>query len=703
MSSETDTFNFNADINQLLSLIINTFYSNKEIFLRELISNASDALDKIRFLSITDPSVLAAEEKLCIKIIPDKTNNTLTLWDSGIGMSKNDLISNLGTIARSGTRQFMELLNAGADISMIGQFGVGFYSAYLVADKVVVISKGNDDEQYRWESVASSTFNITKDVILEDGSNKINRGTKIILYLKDDHLEFLEEKKLKELVKTHSEFISFPIELFVEKSTEKEVEDDEEEADEKKEGEEPKVEDENKEKKMKKIKEISHEFERVNNTKPIWLRNKDEVTHEEYANFYKSITNDWEEHLSQIHFQMEGNLQIKGILFVPKRAPFDLFEAKKKKSNIKLYVRRVFIMDDCEELIPEYLGFIRGVIDSEDLPLNISRETLQQNKILKAIKKSVTKKCMEMFAQIQENAEDFKKFNEQFGKNLKLGIHEDSTNRNKLSELLRFSSSKSGEDTISLKDYVGRMKEGQKFIYYITGESKSHVSNSPFIEKLRNKGIEVLYLTDPIDEYAIQQLKEFDGKTMKCCTKEGLELDETEEEKKTLEELKQDYDGVCKKVKEILDDKVEKVIVGFRMEDSPCVLCTSEFGWTANMERIMKAQALRDNSMTSYMVSKKTMEVNPKHGIVKELKKLLDKDSSNATVKDIVWLLYDTSLLNSGFSIEDPNSFAKRMHKILLFGLIDDTSAVTETPTTTTTTETPSDEPTSNGFLDVCD
>jgi len=703
MSSETDTFNFNADINQLLSLIINTFYSNKEIFLRELISNASDALDKIRFLSITDPSVLAAEEKLCIKIIPDKTNNTLTLWDSGIGMTKNDLISNLGTIARSGTRQFMELLNAGADISMIGQFGVGFYSAYLVADKVVVISKGNDDEQYRWESVASSTFNVTKDVILEDGSNKINRGTKIILYLKDDHLEFLEEKKLKDLVKTHSEFISFPIELFVEKTTEKEVEDDDADEDEKKEGEEPKVEDENKEKKMKKIKEISHEFERVNNTKPIWLRNKDEVTKEEYANFYKSITNDWEEHLSCIHFQMEGNLQIKGILFVPKRAPFDLFEAKKKKSNIKLYVRRVFIMDDCEELIPEYLGFIRGVIDSEDLPLNISRETLQQNKILKAIKKSVTKKCMEMFAQIQENAEDFKKFNEQFGKNLKLGIHEDSTNRNKLSELLRFSSSKSGEDTISLKEYVARMKEGQKFIYYITGESKAHVSNSPFIEKLRNKGIEILYLTDPIDEYAIQQLKDFDGKTMKCCTKEGLELDETEEEKKALEDLKQDYDGVCKKIKEILDDKVEKVIVGFRMEDSPCVLCTSEFGWTANMERIMKAQALRDNSMTSYMVSKKTMEINPKHGIVKELKKLLDKDSSNATVKDIVWLLYDTSLLNSGFSIEDPNSFAKRMHKILLFGLIDDTSAVTETPTTTPTTETPTEQPASNGFLDVCD
>jgi len=561
--------------------------------------------------------------------------------------------------------------------------------------------KNNEDVQYRWESIANATFTVTEDHILEDGSNKIGRGTKIILHLKDEHIEYLEERKLKDLIKKHSEFISFPIELWVEKSTEKEVEDDEEE--EKKEGEEPQVTDENKEKKKKKIKEISHEFERVNNNKPLWLRKKEDITKEDYASFYKSITNDWEEHLAAIHFTMEGNLEIKGILFVPKRAPFDLFEAKKKKSNIKLYVRRVFIMDDCEELIPEYLGFIRGVIDSDDLPLNISRETLQQNKILKAIKKSVTKKCMEMIMQIAENAEDYKKFYEQFGKNLKLGIHEDTTNRQKLAELLRFHSSKSGEDMISFKDYIGRMKEGQKYIYYITGESRQVVANSPFIEKLKNKDIEVLYLVDPIDEYAIQQLKEFEGKTLKCCTKEGLELDETEDEKKTLEELKQQYEPVCKKIKEILDAKVEKVVVGFRMEDSPCVLVTSEYGWTANMERIMKAQALRDSSTTGYMVSKKTMEINPKHGIVKELKTLLDKDQSNSTLKDIVWLLYDTSLLNSGFSVEDPNAFAKRMHKMLLFGLQDDTSIPTETPTTTTTHTTTTTENKGNSFLDQCD
>jgi len=308
-----------------------------------------------------------------------------------------------------------------------------------------------------------------------------------------------------------------------------------------------------------------------------------------------------------------------------------------------------------------------------------------------------------MFQTISENAEDYKKFYEQFGKNIKLGIHEDQTNRAKLSEFLRFHSSKSGEDMISLKDYIGRMKEGQKHIYYITGESRAQVANSPFIEKLKNKGYEVLYMVDPIDEYAIQQLKDFDGKTLKCCTKEGLDLEETEDEKKTYEDLKQSYEPVCKKIKEILDAKVEKVVVSVRMEDSPCVLVTSEFGWTANMERIMKAQALRDTSMTSYMVSKKTMEINPKHGIVKEIKKLLDKDSSNTTIKDIVWLLYDASLLNSGFTVEDPNMFAKRMHKMLLFGLQDDTSGSVEETTTSSHVPSKPQGETKNSFLDQSD
>jgi molecular chaperone HtpG len=688
MTTSTETFAFQAEISQLMSLIINAFYSNKEVFLRELVSNSSDALDKIRYQSLTDSSKLDSESNLHIEIIPNSENKTLTIIDTGIGMTKLDLINNLGTIAKSGTKNFMEALGKGTDISMIGQFGVGFYSAYLVADNVEVHSKNNDDEQYCWTSNAGGSFTISTD----ENYQKITRGTHIVLHIKEDMLEYLEENKIREIITKHSQFIGYPIKLHVTKEreeevvkeisketieevVEEEVVDNEKltvEEEEVTKKEEVTVEEEEVTKKEEevvaketiKIKYVEQEV--LNSMKPLWTRNPDEVKSEEYVSFYKGLTNDWEEHLAVKHFSVEGQLEIKSLLFVPSKAPTDLFDNNKKKTNIKLYVRRVFIMDNCENIVPDYLNFMRGIVDSEDLPLNISREILQQNNTMKVIKKNIIKKCLELFSELSSDTDKYKKFYEQFSKNLKLGIYEDSTNRSKIAELLRYNTSTSGDEMSSLKDYVTRMKENQKHIYYITGENLELVKKSSFVEKIVSKGFEVLYMIDPIDEYCMMQLNEFDGKTMVLVTKEGLELPEDESEKKQMEEDVVRYTSLCNKVKEILENKVEKVVISNRLTTSPCCVVSSQYGWSANMERIMKAQTLKDTSSMNYMIGKKHLELNPNHDIVKTL---LEKVESDSDIKDVVLLLYETSLLSSGFTLDDMTNHSDRIYDMIKLGL----------------------------------
>jgi molecular chaperone HtpG len=667
-----ETFAFQAEINQLLSLIINTFYSKKDVFLRELISNASDALDKIRYASLTDKDALKDAPDLHIQIIPKKEEGVLIIRDTGVGMTKDDLIRCLGTIAHSGTKAFLEAMTAKQDVvSLIGQFGVGFYAAFLVADKVTVRSKHNsDDTGYIWESMAGGSFTIAPD------PEPLPRGTEIVLHLKEDQKEYVEENSLKTIVKTHSEYITFPIQLWVER--EEEVADDEGEGDgedaKKKEEEEPEegnVEDvsDAKPKKTKRVKK--QEWACLNAQKPVWTRAPEDVTKEEYSAFYKAFSQDWDDYLDLRHFKVDGQLQFTSLLFVPKRAPFDMFQGRENsRHNIKLHVRRVFITDDCKDLFPEYLGFVKGIVDSDDLPLNISREMLQQNKLIKVIRKNLVKKSLEMFKELaeDEDKEKYKQFYQQFSKAIKLGVHEDSGNRDKLVELLRYTTTKctDNDQLVSLADYVTRMKEGQKDIYYLTGEDANVLKNSPCIEMLKKKGYEVLLMVDPIDEYVVQHVREYQGKKLVCCSREGLDLGEADEaEDQAMKELEEQFKSMCEAIKSCVAG-VSKVVLSKRIDATPCILVADQYGWSANMERIMRAQTLHDSSSMSYMRSQRILELNPKHPIVLELKRLHDtRDKNEGLFKKLVQLMYDTTVLGSGFSITNPSEYAAKIYNLM--------------------------------------
>ena len=662
---------FNADITQLMSLIINTFYSNKEIFLRELISNASDALSKANIASISDSTYLDEEPELKINIIPLPETKQLIIEDTGCGMSQTELIENLGTLAKSGTRAFIERINeagdAGADVqNMIGQFGVGFYSAYLVATKVDVWSKSHESaDTFHWVSEAGSSFSVEKCAAPVEG---LKRGTRILLTLKKDQLEYLEGNRIKELVKKHSEYIGYPINLVTVTETEEEVVDE----DATKENDDEVVDETEKKTKLQKVKHEDAQL--LNAMKPLWTRKPEECTAEEYSAFYKALSQDWQEHLAVKHFHMDGQLVIRGLLYIPKAAPNDMFEQKRKANQIKLYVRRVFIMEDCKDLMPEWLNFVRGVVDSEDLPLNISRETLQHDKILRVIKKTLVKKCLQLFEELAENKDDYAKFYEAFSKNLKLGIHEDTANREKLADLLRYHSTRSGNEMISLQDYLDNMKPDQKSIYYIIGDNKQALANSPFIEVLKKKGYEVLLMTDAMDEYCITQLKEYKDHKLVDCSKDDIEIPLSEEEKAAKQAQKAELEVLCRVAKDVLGDKVEKVVISERLALAPTAISTAAFGWSASMAKIMKNQPLGGNDMMmGFMQPKKTLELNPDHSIVKSLRKrVADSDNIDKVTRDSIWLLYETSLLTSGFELEDPTNYSSRIFKLISLGISED-------------------------------
>ncbi|XP_041852182.1 endoplasmin [Melanotaenia boesemani] len=668
---------FQAEVNRMMKLIINSLYKNKEIFLRELISNASDALDKIRLLSLTNEEALAANEELTIKIKSDKEKNMLHITDTGIGMTKEELIKNLGTIAKSGTSEFLnkmtEMQSEGQSTSeLIGQFGVGFYSAFLVADKVIVTSKHNNDTQQIWES-DSNQFSVIED----PRGDTLGRGTTITLVLKEEASDYLELETIKNLVKKYSQFINFPIYVWASKTetVEEPIEEDAEAEETEKETpeDEAEVEEEEEDKdkpKTKKVEKTVWDWELMNDIKPIWQRPAKEVEEDEYKAFYKTFSKESDDPLAHIHFTAEGEVTFKSILFVPNSAPRGLFDeyGSKKNDYIKLFVRRVFITDDFNDMMPKYLNFVKGVVDSDDLPLNVSRETLQQHKLLKVIRKKLVRKTLDMIKKIAEEQYN-DKFWKEFGTNIKLGVIEDHSNRTRLAKLLRFQTSNSETDVASLEQYVERMKEKQDKIYFMAGTSRKEAESSPFVEKLLKKGYEVIYLTEPVDEYCIQALPEFDGKRFQNVAKEGVKFDESEKAKEKREALEKEYEPLTTWLKDkALKDKIEKAVLSQRLTDSPCALVASQYGWSGNMERIMKAQAYqtgKDISTSYYASQKKTLEINPKHPLIKQMLSKVNSGAEDQTASDLAVVLFETATLRSGYQLADTKAYGDRIERML--------------------------------------
>merc|ERR1712028_154381 len=692
-----------AEVSRLMDIIINSLYTDKQVFLRELISNAADALEKARFHSVQDESFLGETKDLEVKIEHDADAKTISIIDTGVGMTKADLINNLGTVAKSGTTNFLEAMAEGADANLIGQFGVGFYSAFLVADKVSVTSKCNDDTtQHVWESSADASFTVVDD----PRGNTLGRGTRVTLHLKEDAHDYLSEDKLKESVKKYSQFIQFPIYVKVKKEVDADTEedddddkdDDEEKDDVETTDDEEEKEAEEEEKKPKK--KTVFEWEQVNTQKAIWLRAKEDVTEEEYNEFYKGISKDYLDPLAYTHFNAEGEIEFKSILYLPKKAPFDMMDNyHTKKSEVKLYVRRVLVAEKFDELLPRYLNFVRGVVDSDDLPLNVSREQLQQNKIMKVISKKLVRKVLELMKKIakeEESGDDedeekdekevkkdkdeestWAKFYKEFNKNLKMGCYEDDSNRSKLSKLLRFVSTKSEDKDTSLDKYLDRMQESQESIYYMSGDNMEVMKKSPALQVFTKKDIEVLMLSDHLDEPCIQKLADYEGKKFVSIQKADVKLDETEEEKKRFSKIKDMYKPLTDWWKDKLSDftekgelkdagvKIEAVSISKRLTNSPVVVVTSQFGYSAQQEKIMKAQAFQNKDQISMMSGRKTLEVNANHPVVVNLLSKIKDDKENAAAIDTAHVLFQTALIESGYEIADPSALVNRVYALM--------------------------------------